>query len=90
MLHYRYNALDYARLGLVVSKKMARRAVDRNYMKRVLREKFRLNQHVLAGLDIVARPGILFSHAQFTEIEHEFAELVVKLQRKLVSQLDAK
>lgn len=88
-LHYRYNDLDYARLGLVVGKKIARRSVDRNYMKRVLRELFRLNQHQLAGLDLVARPQILFSHAQYAEIAQEFMELHTKLQHKIAARQDA-
>jgi ribonuclease P protein component len=48
------------RLGLAVSRKTARRAVDRNRIKRRVREGFRLRQGLLSGLDIVviARPGI--------------------------------
>lgn len=85
-LHYCYNDLDHARLGLVVGKKVARRSVDRNYMKRVLRELFRLNQHQLSGLDLVARPQMLFSHAQYAEIAQEFMELRAKLQRKIAAR----
>ncbi|MFL9609631.1 ribonuclease P protein component [Methylobacillus sp. Pita2] len=89
VLHYRYNEMAYARLGLVVGKKIARRAVDRNYIKRVMRELFRVSQHQLPGLDLVARPHVLFGRPQFAEIEQEFAELVAKLQRKLVSRQEA-
>jgi ribonuclease P protein component len=42
-----------ARLGLAVSKKNVRRAVDRNRIKRVIRESFRHNRQALEGLDIV-------------------------------------
>jgi ribonuclease P protein component len=38
----------YAQLGLVVPKKLAKRAVARNTVKRLSREFFRLNQHELA------------------------------------------
>lgn len=41
------------RLGLVVSKKSLKRAVDRNRFKRLVRTSFRLNQHELQGLDII-------------------------------------
>ncbi len=34
-------------IGLTVSKKYFKKAVDRNYFKRVLRETYRLNQHIL-------------------------------------------
>lgn len=49
-----------ARLGLVVAKKHARLAVQRNRLKRLLRESFRHHKAELAGLDIVAlvKPGL--------------------------------
>lgn len=49
------NGLDYARLGLIVPKKIIATAAGRNRIKRLLREGFRLNQVELAGLDVVAR-----------------------------------
>jgi ribonuclease P protein component len=49
------NALDHARLGMIVPKKVLSRAVDRNRLKRLLREWFRLHQCQLTGLDIIAR-----------------------------------
>lgn len=40
------------KVGVSVSKKYFKKAVDRNYFKRVLRETYRLNQHLLkAHLD---------------------------------------
>lgn len=41
------------RLGLAVSKKNFKKAVDRNLIKRIIRESFRLHQAKLKGLDIV-------------------------------------
>lgn len=41
------------RLGLAVSKKNARRAVDRNRIKRIVRESFRCNKGDLGGIDYV-------------------------------------
>ncbi|UNM96782.1 ribonuclease P protein component [Ignatzschineria rhizosphaerae] len=41
------------RLGLAVSKKNFKKAVDRNLIKRIIRESFRLHQASLKGLDIV-------------------------------------
>lgn len=60
LLLARPNQLPVARLGTVVSKKNARLAVQRNRLKRLLREQFRLSQQELAGLDIVAlaKPGL--------------------------------
>lgn len=56
----RPNSLAIARLGLAVSKKNNRRAVDRNRVKRVIRESFRIHQHQLSGFDlvVVTRQGI--------------------------------
>lgn len=56
----RVNDLGYARLGTVVARKAAARAVDRNRAKRMVRESFRCNQSQLATLDVVvlAKPGI--------------------------------
>jgi len=42
-----------ARLGLAIAKKRARRAVDRNRIKRVARESFRHARHRLVGHDVV-------------------------------------
>ncbi len=49
----RSNGLAYARLGLAISKKSTRRSVDRNRLKRLVRESFRFHQFLLAGLDLV-------------------------------------
>lgn len=48
-----------ARLGLAVSRKVSRSAVQRNRIKRVVRESFRKHSARLPALDIVvmARPG---------------------------------
>lgn len=53
------SSVEQARLGLIVAKKHVKRAVDRNRLKRVIREQFRLHQYSLTGLDIVVivRPG---------------------------------
>ncbi len=41
------NTLSYSRLGIVAPKKVLKRAVDRNRIKRLVREAFRTNQHAL-------------------------------------------
>jgi ribonuclease P protein component len=49
------NNLNFPRLGLIVPKKIIATAVGRNRIKRLIRESFRLNQHHLFGIDVVAR-----------------------------------
>lgn len=44
------------RLGILVSRKHASRATERNYLKRCIREAFRLEQEALGPLDVLVRP----------------------------------
>ena len=54
VLYARENGLDYARLGISISKS-GTNAVIRNRIKRLLREAFRQNRHIIpAGFDYVA------------------------------------
>ena len=51
------NGLDHARLGLSVSKKKVRKAFQRNHVKRLLREAFRLSKAELPiGIDLIVVP----------------------------------
>jgi len=47
------NELSLGRLGLAISKKHLKKAVDRNRVKRLVRVSFQENQHRLKYLDIV-------------------------------------
>ncbi|MBP6103674.1 MAG: ribonuclease P protein component [Gammaproteobacteria bacterium] len=42
-----------ARLGVIVAKRIMKHAVDRNRVRRLIRESFRHHQQALSGLDIV-------------------------------------
>jgi len=53
LLLARKNQLDHPRLGLVVRKKFLKLATDRNQLKRLARENFRLRQHHLPSMDII-------------------------------------
>nr|WP_237758687.1 ribonuclease P protein component [Legionella hackeliae] len=55
---YRNNSLGYARLGLALSKKMIPKAHDRNRLKRLLRETFRVKQLPAIDVVVLARPGV--------------------------------
>lgn len=47
------NELQRPRLGLVIGKKNIRLAVQRNRIKRHIRETFRLHQHKLPSVDVI-------------------------------------
>jgi ribonuclease P protein component len=49
------NDEETARLGLIVGKRQLKRAVDRNRVKRLLRETFRINRSQLPGFDVVVQ-----------------------------------
>ncbi len=62
------NGRDHPRLGISIGRKKVRSAVERNRVKRVLREAFRLSKAELpAGLDLVVvprGPGLSFADAR--------------------------
>jgi len=86
-VHYQPNDIGHARLGLVVGKKVARRAVDRNYMRRVLREFFRIKQHEISHVDLVVRVQKKFEKEDFLQIKQEFESLIEKVNRRTQAQL---
>jgi ribonuclease P protein component len=47
------NALAHARLGVTVSRRVSPKAVERNRIKRQIRESFRRHRDALAGLSLV-------------------------------------
>lgn len=58
LLHYRLRAADeaqHARLGLIIAKRFLKRAVDRNLVRRLTRESFRLLRPQLPARDLVLR-----------------------------------
>ena len=55
ILSYLPNTHPYARLGVVVAKKLAKRAVERNRVKRQVREFYRLNRETIPSVDIILR-----------------------------------
>jgi len=54
------NEQDQARIGFVLAKKQIKRAVDRNRIKRLIRESFRHHQNDIDSLDfvILGRSGL--------------------------------
>ena len=71
------NGLRYPRLGLVVGKKTAKRANERNYMKRVIRDWFRLNKSKLPPQDFVVRAHRKFGRDTAAQAREELAQLML-------------
>ena len=81
LLLARENGLDHPRLGLVIGKKSVKLSVQRNRLKRLMRDSFRLHQELLAGWDIVivARKGL--GDVENPELHQHFGKLWKRLAR---------
>ncbi len=81
LLLARENDLQHPRLGLVIGKKSVKLSVERNRIKRQIRESFRHHQLELAGWDIViiARKGL--ADLDNPELAKQFAKLWKRLSR---------
>ncbi|NKI35709.1 ribonuclease P protein component [Wenzhouxiangella sp. XN79A] len=76
-IHYTVTEAGVAtpRLGMTVSKRVARRAVERNRVRRQIRESFRLHRPELARLDFVVRALPSAAGADNPELRRSLNEL---------------
>lgn len=85
-LYAKPNQLTYPRLGLILAKKNIRLAVDRNQFKRVIRESFRHNQQIIAGLDVLVMvyPSInTLDKLKFRDfLEQQWSKLATSLEKQ--------
>jgi len=81
LLLARDNDLEHPRLGLVIGKKSVKLSVERNRLKRQIRESFRHHQESLVGWDIVvvARKGL--GDLENGELAQQFSKLWKRLAR---------
>lgn len=66
----RRSGSEAPRLGILISRKHAAAAADRNRIKRCIREAFRLEQERLQGLELLVRPpyGVRATRASVSEL----------------------
>ncbi len=78
----RPNGLGRARLGLVVGKKKLRRAVDRNRVRRIVRESFRRWRPCLPPLDIVFIASPMIARIDNAALRAELEQQWRRLRRR--------
>lgn len=89
LLLVRANGSDHPRLGLVVAKKKVRRSVDRNRLKRVVRDSFRLHQTALPAVDVIFMARNDLATLASADLHAALAQAWKRLRRKMDSSRPA-
>jgi len=83
------NGLAHSRLGLSVGKRIWKSAVKRNYIRRVFREAFRLEQYSLPpGLDIILVPAQPRLVPELEATRQELVAMTRKALRRFLEKRD--
>lgn len=76
-----------ARLGMAIAKKRAKRAVDRNRLKRLVRESFRGHRQQLGNIDVVVMNRDSAAAASPAELHKSLERLWQQIAKDKISQL---
>lgn len=76
---YQPRQQSHPRLGIIIGKHHVKRAVDRNCLRRVIRESFRHNKEAVKGLDIV-----IIVRSKYAGLKKAFREDIDHLWQLLV------
>ncbi len=77
--YYYKNELDYLRFGVITSKRNVRLSVNRNRIRRIVKETMRTNQYLLPGLDVVIVANPQGEQAHNQELQQCLAMLIARL-----------
>jgi ribonuclease P protein component len=85
----RLSVHPHARLGLAVSTRVSKSAVERNRLKRLVRESFRHHRHQLEvngqGLDLVVLPGFKSVNLSNDQLRESLNQHWQKLPRQVAA-----
>lgn len=81
------NQLGQARLGLVVAKKKVRLSVERNRIKRIVRNSFRCYQHELPDVDLIFMARQDLAKNSNSELHQHLQQAWKRLSKKAVREL---
>jgi ribonuclease P protein component len=81
VLHYRPSSEASARLGVVIANKLARQAVQRNFIKRMARELFRHARETLACHDLIFRLHTSPKSATRADLRADMQQVLRRLPR---------
>jgi ribonuclease P protein component len=81
LVQARANGGSFGRLGVVVGKRVAPLAVDRNFLKRLVRETFRRHWQEVAGFDLLVRPRRSLSSSELNEARKDLHALLIAVVR---------
>ena len=81
----RLNSQHFPCLAVIVTRKVAKRAVDRNYARRIVRDVFRLKQHDIGTIDYIVRVKKPLARGSYLIAMKELEQLFAKLMTCLAS-----